>query len=74
MGDAGRLHGNVAGEVAEFLLRRYFQCDVGIVAGWKSAGCNSLVQASVMPCFNKSFISITLDPPARLWLIVYNWH
>ena len=44
MGDAGRLHGNVAGEVAEFLLRRYFQCDVGIVAGWKSAGCNSLVQ------------------------------
>ena len=44
MGDAGRLHGDVAGKITEFLLRRYFQGDIGIVASGKRAGCNSLVQ------------------------------
>ena len=44
MGDTGRLHGDVAGEIAEFLLRGYFQCDVRIVAGRKGACINSLLQ------------------------------
>ena len=44
MGNAGRLHGNIAGKVAELFLRRHFQGNTRIITGRKRPFIHGLIQ------------------------------